>query len=219
MGRERAAGLESVRVAEALREDIMLGRRQPGSRLIERDIAAELQVSRLPVREAIRALVADGIVVTRPHSGAVVREFSVRNLQDFAEVRTAVETLAFELATQRADEEGLAGLEAIIAEEEASAASGDIQAARRASARFHVTAVHLAENDMLAELADSLVTRLRWLFGQHDELADTAASHREILQAMRARDVDAIKTLIPAHLAAGREAAEGRLRARRAAAG
>ena len=53
---ERITGLESSRVADALRDDIMLGRREPGSRLIERDIAAELQVSRLPVREAIKAL-------------------------------------------------------------------------------------------------------------------------------------------------------------------
>lgn len=218
MGRERSAGLESVRVADALRDDIMLGRREPGSRLIERDIAAELQVSRLPVREAIRALVADGIVVSRPRSWAVVREFSVRDLQDFAEVRTAIETLAFELATLRADEHGLARLEAIIAQEDAAAVSGDIQAARQASAMFHLAAVELAENGMLAELAESLVTRLRWLFGQHDAPAEMAVAHRDILRAMRARDVDAIKTLIPAHLAVGREAAQRRLRARREAA-
>lgn len=211
---ERETGLESSRVADALREDIMLGRRQPGSRLIERDIAAELHVSRLPVREAIRALVAEGIVVSTPRSWAVVREFSVQDLQDFAEVRSAMETLAFVLATQRADEAGFARLEAIIDEEDAAAASGDAGASRTASAMFHITAVELAHNAMLSELAASLVTRLRWLFGQHDALAEMAVAHRDILAAMRRRDAGAISNMIPAHLAAGRAAAEERLRAR-----
>ncbi|OJU41377.1 MAG: GntR family transcriptional regulator [Microbacterium sp. 69-10] len=214
MALERITGLESSRVADALRDDIMLGRREPGSRLIERDIAAALQVSRLPVREAIKALVADGIVVARPRSWAVVREFSVQDLQDFAEVRAAMETLAFVLATQRADEAALARLESIIDAEEASALAGDAVASRQASAMFHIAAVEVADNAMLTELAASLVTRLRWLFGQHDELAEMAVQHRDILRVMRERDVDAIKEMIPAHLDEGRIAAEQRLRAR-----
>ena len=67
---------------------------------------------------------------------------------------------------------------------------------------------------MLTELAASLVTRLRWLFGQHDELEEMAVQHRDILRAMRERDVEAIKVMIPAHLDEGRLAAEQRLRAR-----
>lgn len=209
MGR---AELESERVAGVLRDDIMLGRRQPGSRLIERDIAAELNVSRIPVRDAIKTLVAEGIVVARPRTWAVVREFSVQDVQDFAEVREAMETLAFVLATQRIDEDGLRLLESIVDREAEAAASGDDEASRIASASFHITAVRLAGNAMLDELAAILVTRLRWLFGQHDDLAHMASTHRDIIDAMRARDVDAIRRLIPAHLAEGRAAAERRLR-------
>jgi len=211
MVRERTTQLESARVAEILREDILSGRRLPGSRLVERDIAAELRVSRLPVREAIRALVADGIVIATPRTWAVVRTFSAQDLQDFAQVREAMETLSFELATQRADESGLQLLESIVDEENAAAAAGDVEAARRASTTFHITAVQLAHNAMLSELAESLVTRLRWLFGPHEDLAGMAVAHREIFAAMRARDVAAIRRLIPAHLAEGRVAAERRL--------
>lgn len=208
---ERTTQLESSRVAEILREDILLGRRLPGSRLVERDIAAELQVSRLPVREAIRDLVSDGIVVATPRTWAVVRTFSAQDLQDIAQVREAMETLAFELATQRAGEAGLRLLESIVDEEDAAAAAGDVESARRASTTFHMTAVRLARNAMLNELAASLVTRLRWLFGPHDDLSEMAGAHREILTAMRAGDVDAIRRLLPAHLAEGRVAAEKRL--------
>lgn len=208
---ERSTQLESTRVAEILREDILLGRRPPGSRLVERDIAAELQVSRLPVREAIRALVSDGIVVATPRTWAVVRTFSAQDLQDFAQVRQAMETLAFELATQRAGKAGLRLLESIVVEEEAAAAAGDAAASRMASTSFHIAAVRLAGNAMLSELAASLVTRLRWLFGQHEELSEMAAAHREILTAMQVGDILAIRRLIPAHLAAGRVDAEKRL--------
>ncbi|WP_336646595.1 GntR family transcriptional regulator [Microbacterium sp. USHLN186] len=208
---ERSAGLESVRVADSLRDDIIFGRRPPGSRLVERDIAAELKVSRLPVREAIKALVADGIVVARPRSWATVRRFSEQDVQDFAEVREAVETLAFVLTTKRIDDVGLALLESLVTQEATAAALGDTESALEASAAFHMAAVRLSENAMLIELADSLVTRLRWLFGQHEDLVGMAATHRVILEAIRDRDVEAVERLIPEHLAQGRAVTRERL--------
>ncbi|SJN36342.1 Transcriptional regulator, GntR family [Microbacterium esteraromaticum] len=211
---ERVAELESERVANVLRDDIMLGHREPGSRLIERDIAAELNVSRLPVREAIKVLVSEGIVVARPRTWAVVREFSIRDLQDFAEVRQAMETLAFVLATKRLDDAGIERLEELVRAEDAAAAAGDAVGARIASSTFHMTAVMLAGNAMLTELAESLITRLRWLFGQHEELRVMAGEHREIVDAMKAGDVEKLQQLIPTHLARGHDAAERRLLAR-----
>ncbi|MGW9627984.1 GntR family transcriptional regulator [Microbacterium sp. NPDC055521] len=211
MPSDETSGLESERVADALREDIMSGRRPPGSRLVERDIAAELQVSRLPVREAIKSLVADGIVVARPRSWATVREFSPHDLQGFFEVREALETLSFVLAAQRVDEVGIALLESLVAQEAAAAALDDVESARHASTAFHMAVVRLSQNAMLVELAGSLVTRLRWLFGQHDDLADMASTHREILDAIRARDIEALRRLVPAHLAEGRTAAHERM--------
>lgn len=211
MAIDRSSGLESERVADALRDDIVTGRRLPGSRLVERDIANELGVSRLPVREAIKVLVAEGVVVARPRSGAVVRSFSPHDLQGFAEVREALETLSFVLAARRIDEVGLALLESLVTQEATAAALGNREAARQASTAFHMAVVRLSENAMLIELAGSLVTRLRWLFGQHDDLTTMAATHREILEAIRRRDVEALQRLIPEHLAEGRAAAHERM--------
>lgn len=208
--------LESVRVTRLLRDDILLGRRLPGSRLIERDIAVELNVSRLPVREAIRALVGEGIVVARPRSWAVVREFTSRDIQDFAEVREAIETLIFVFAAQRHDDAGIARLREAVEREKRAALAGDIQGARMAAAQFHEITGDLASNEMLTELISVFITRLRWLFGQHDDLAVMALEHSEILDALAARDTDALRILIPRHLASGRDAAEQRLLARAA---
>lgn len=208
-----AGELESARVTRILRADIVLGRRAPGSRLIERDIAAELNVSRLPVREAIRSLVAEGVVVARPRTWAVVREFTQQDIQDFAEVREAIETLIFVFAAERHDEEGIARMRAILAAESAAARDGDAEGARIAAGKFHEVAARLAGNDMLNELISVFLTRLQWLFGQHDDLTAMAEEHRVIYEAMAARDADALRTLIPEHLATGRRAAERRLRA------
>nr|WP_201468886.1 GntR family transcriptional regulator [Microbacterium hydrocarbonoxydans] len=207
-----AAGeLESVRVTRILRDDIILGRRLPGSRLVERDIAAELDVSRLPVREAIRALVGEGVVIARPRTWAVVREFTPRDLQNFGEVREAIETLIFVFAAQRHSEEGLARLRAAHEKEVVAASAGDVDGARIAAAEFHEVAAELAGNEMLSELIGVFVTRLRWLFGQHDDLPAIADEHRMILEAVAARDEETLRALIPRHLASGQAAAQSRL--------
>lgn len=205
--------LESVRVARLLRDDIILGRRAPGSRLVERDLAAELQVSRLPVREAIRTLVAEGIVVARPRTWAIVREFTQRDVQDFSEVREAIETLIFVFAAERHDEAGLQRLREAFAREFEAASAGDAEAARIAAGEFHEVAAELAGNDMLYELIGVFVTRLRWLFGQHDDLLGMAEEHRSILEAIAARDTERLRVIVPAHLSSGREAAERRITA------
>ncbi|AXL11269.1 GntR family transcriptional regulator [Microbacterium foliorum] len=207
-----AAGeLESVRVTRILRDDIILGRRAPGSRLVERDIAAELHVSRLPVREAIRTLASEGVVVARPRSWAVVREFTRRDIQDFGEVREAIETLIFLFAAERHTEQGLVRLRAALERELAAAEAGDTEVARMAAGEFHEVATELAGNEMLDELIGVFVTRLRWLFGQHDDLLAMAEEHRVIFEAVAARDTDTLRWLIPRHLANGQATAERRL--------
>lgn len=203
--------LESARVTRILRDDIILGRRAPGSRLVERDIAAELHVSRLPVREAIRALVGEGVVVARPRTWAVVREFTHHDIKDFAEVREAIETLIFVFAAERHDEAGIARLRAAYERERDAAEADDAEGARIAAAEFHEIAAELAGNEMLGELIAVFITRLRWLFGQHDDLPAMAEEHRIILETLAARDVDSIRTLIPQHLASGQAVAERRL--------
>lgn len=202
--------LESVRVARLLREDIVLGRRVPGSKIVERDIAAELAVSRLPVREAIRMLDAEGIVVARPRTWAVVREFSLQDVQDFAEVRQSIELLLFVYATERHDEAGLAELLRRVEREEQAARAGDVHESRAAAGSFHEYMAVLARNDMLTEMVRVFGTRLKWVFGQHDDLEAMAQEHRGLYEAIAARDVELVKERVVQHLEEGRQAASRR---------
>ncbi|GGD88435.1 GntR family transcriptional regulator [Microbacterium murale] len=202
MGAENGE-LESARVARMLRDDIVLGRRLPGSRLVERDIAAELNVSRLPVREAIRSLVGEGIVTTRPRSWATVRRFTRKDIEDLAEVRLTVETLLFVYAAQRHDAEGLQTLLELLEREERAAIAGEVHEAMAMAEKFHEYMTVLAGNEMFMELGAVFVTRLRWLFGRHEDLMAEAVEHRALYEAIQARDVELVRELVTRHLELG----------------
>jgi DNA-binding GntR family transcriptional regulator len=203
---------ESERVAARLREEIIDGVRSPGSRLVERDLAAEMGVSRIPVRDALRVLVGEGLVTPRPRSWAIVRQFTASDIADLTEVRAALETLAFRLAAERRTRDGLARLRRALEAETDAARKGQAVVARRAAAGFHEAVTELAANDMLRELEGTMRSRLRWLFGQHDGLVEVAAQHEALYQAIADRDTVRVERLAAEHLIASQEMATSRLR-------
>ncbi|MFJ6751674.1 GntR family transcriptional regulator [Streptomyces sp. NPDC091266] len=201
---------ESERVTRQLRDEIIDGARTPGSKLVERELAAELGVSRLPIRDALKALVSEGLVTPRPRTWAVVREFAPTDIADFDEVRSALEMLAFRLAAQRRTRAGLARLRADLDAELSAAGSGDAVRARRAAADFHETVTSLADNELLNELEGTLRSRMRWFLGQHDDLMAMAKEHEDLYTAIADRDVARVEELVTKHLATGRSAAAAR---------
>ncbi|WP_282693447.1 GntR family transcriptional regulator [Streptomyces sp. CC208A] len=198
---------ESERITRTLRDQIIDGTRAPGSRLVEREIAAELDVSRLPVRDALRDLVKEGLVTPRPRTWAVVREFTASDISDLIEVRSALEVLAFRLAAQRRTRAGLAKLRADLDAERAAAARGDGAEARRAAADFHETVTELADNALLTELEGTLRSRMRWLLGRHEDFAGMAEEHEELYRGIEARDVERVEELALRHLESSRSKA------------
>lgn len=203
---------ESARVIRQLRDQILDGERAPGSRLVERELAAELGVSRIPVRDALRELVVEGLVTPRPRTWAVVREFTASDVADLNEVREAFEGLTFRLAAQRRTRAGLDRLRAAVDTELVAARAGDGVRARRAAADFHDIVTSLAANDLLDELARTLNSRMRWLLGQHDDLLAMAEQHRDLCDAIADRDVQRIERLAAEHVATGQAVAADRQR-------
>jgi DNA-binding GntR family transcriptional regulator len=207
-----AAGFEpeSERVTRRLRDEILDGARAPGDRLVERDLATELGVSRVPVRDALRVLVAEGLVTPRPRSWAVVRAFTPADVADLNEVRAAFEPLVFRLAAQRRTPSGVERLRAVVAQEVDAARAGDGVRARRAAADFHEVVISLAGNDLLGELHGVLRSRLRWLLGQHEDLVAVAGEHSQLCDAIADGDVARVNRLAAAHLAEGQRMAAAR---------
>ncbi|WP_251151632.1 GntR family transcriptional regulator [Cellulosimicrobium sp. Marseille-Q4280] len=198
---------EARRVEQVLRDQIVDGARAPGSRLVERDLAAELGVSRVPVREALRVLVAEGLVTPRPRSWAVVRTFTADDVEHLLEVRSALEQLAARRAAERHDPAALTTLDGALDRQAGAASRGDATAARRAAADFHEALLAAAGNPMLDEITAVTASRVRWLLGQHEDLAEMVDEHRALLDAVRARDADAAAERAVAHLRTSREAA------------
>jgi DNA-binding GntR family transcriptional regulator len=192
---------ETERVTRQLRGEILDGVRRPGERLVERELATALNVSRVPVREALKALVSEGLVTLRPRSWAVVRKFTDSDIADLTEVREAFEPLTFRLAAERRTREGLDRLRAVLDEQLAAARAKDAVVARRKAADFHEIVTELASNELLVEIERPLRSRMRWLLTQHDDLIAVAGQHIELFTAIANRDVAAAERLATEHLA------------------
>jgi DNA-binding GntR family transcriptional regulator len=191
---------ESSRVTDLIRDQILDGVRPPGSKLVERDLATELGVSRVPVREALKVLDSEGLVVLRPNTWAIVREFTPEDLADLDEVRTVLEVLTFRLAAQRRDEAGLKRLRTALDAELAGARAGDQVAARRAAADFHEVVTDLADNRLLSELGQTMRSRLRWLLSQHDDLMHVTDEHERLFEAIESGSTRGLDRLVRAHI-------------------
>ena len=191
---------ETERVTRQLRDEILDGVRAPGERLVERELAAALDVSRVPVREALKALVGEGLVTLRPRSWAVVRTFTDSDIADLTEVRTAFEPLTFRLASERRTREGLDRLRATLDEHQSAARAGNAVVARRKAADFHELVTELASNELLIEVERPLRSRMRWLLTQHDDLLAVADQHSELFSAIANRDVELAERLAGEHL-------------------
>ncbi|SDT32967.1 GntR family transcriptional regulator [Microterricola viridarii] len=202
---------ESARVTRILREEIIGGARGPGSRLVEREIAAALGVSRVPVREALRVLLAEGLVSPRPNSWMTVRQFSERDIEELFEMRAAIDSLAFALAARNASASELARLALALSDESKSAANGDAAASRAGSAAFHEIVIEISGNSLLAEIWRTLSGRMRWLLGQHDHPIEMHEEHARLYAALASHDEEAAAALALAHLETSRRAFERHL--------
>ncbi|GAA4483936.1 GntR family transcriptional regulator [Microbacterium panaciterrae] len=211
MGNVGNVELESARVLRLLRDSILAGVRRPGDRLIEREIADELAVSRLPVREAIKSLVNEGLLLARPRSWAVVRQFTAQDVDDIAEVRDAIEVVVFEMAARRHTADGLAKVKAVLDREFAAAKAGNAPAAHVAGAEFHLLMAELAQNATVDEILGMMRSRLILLFKEHEDLLSMAEDHARIYESLALRDLPTLRLRVQRHLRAGTETARRRL--------
>lgn len=191
-------------VFNTLRQAIIQGEFQPGERLMEVTIANKLGVSRTPVREAIRMLELEGLVVMIPRKGAEVAKITVKDLKDALEVRMAIEALSVKLACERIDETGKEELkQACIAFKEAIN-SKLVPAIVEGDEDFHNTIYRAAKNPKLVTLAQNLREqvyryRVEYVkdFSYHDNLV---REHDLITMAILKGDADTAQKIMEQHI-------------------
>lgn len=179
-------------VFNTLRKAILTGQLKPGERLMEVHLADRLGVSRTPIREAIRKLELEGLVIMIPRRGAEVAQITEKSLNDVLEVRRALDVLSVELACERITEEEIAVLKKACDDFERATKGKDASVIARADVALHDIIVQAAGNQRLQQLVNNLseqMYRYRFVYirdeSQHEKLV---AEHKEIYESILSRD-------------------------------
>ena len=187
-------------------QDIRLGILSPGDRLTETELAARFKISRTPVREAIRQLEADGLVVHIPRLGATIRTLDRSEISELYEMRAVLESTAARLAARAASAPELQEIKAL---NQAMADAPDIDKLYHLNQLFHAAILDAARNRFLVGAVQS-VEKTLLILGRStlEETTRTEVAlreHQAIIDALAARDEDAAERAMRAHI----EAAHG----------
>ncbi len=208
-------------VADRLRQRIFRHELAPGQWIDEQVIAAELGISRTPVREALKVLAAEGLVTLAPRRGSFVTQISDKDLDDIFSVLILLEGHAARLAAERIDERAKARLKQLHEQLEAAFRAQDIDGFFDANQAFHREVQRLADNRWLLATIEDLrqkikLSRHQSLFSS-GRLEQSLGEHRALLQALLAGDSAASERLMREHLTHGRAAIQAAARTEPAA--
>lgn len=192
-------------VVVRLRDSILRGRFAPGERLVEADIARELEISRGPVREALAVLERDGIVVNVPRKGKFVLSFDSVRISEIYSLRKRLETYAVELIIDRLTDIEREVLSNAVADIEDAANSGSISLIADRDLAFHNRLYELSGHQLLRTVwAENIASKLRMLVNittrTHDPLIDTGGNHRVFIEAIYAKDKPEARRLVSQHI-------------------
>lgn len=194
-------------VADLLRERIVRGELEPGTRLVERTLAEGLGVSRVPVRDAINQLKGEGFVTHVQRTGAIVTEVSRRRIEELFEVRGALEVLSVRQAAKRATAEQIARLEDLVDQAGRAMAAADEGAFNETNEQLHDGLVAAADNALLVSTIQPITGQLHWLLRQHGESEVLHEEHAAMVHAIAAHDEALAMRAAMRHVRTSRELA------------
>ena len=197
-------------VFNTLRQAILKGELKPGERLMEIALADKLGVSRTPIREAMRKLELEGLVVMIPRRGAQVANITEKDLNDVLEVRIALESMAIEKACKRMTEEQMLKMRRAEKDFERVMAEGNLVRIAEADVEFHEIIYQAADNARLYQVLSNLREqmyryRVEYL-KEEDNRNQLIREHEELSRAIRERDVEKAQELSFRHLENQRQA-------------
>lgn len=190
-------------VLEELRRWIHSGRLQPGQKVLQEDVASSLGTSVIPVREALKTLQSEGMLVHHPNRGFFVTKLDRDELVELCLIRSALESLAVEKALAVIDDNVIAQMGGLITAMEDADRDEEIEELIRLDRAFHFTLFSASRSPQLLRLIE-----IAWdqsdayrsaFFIDPKNRATTHREHRQILQATGNRDARAVKLLLDAH--------------------
>ena len=197
-------------VFNTLRQAILKGELKPGERLLEIALAERLGVSRTPVREAMRKLEQEGLVVMIPRRGAQVASITEKDLNDVLEVRIALENVAIEKARKLITEDELGRLWVAAKEFEKTKAEGNLVRLAETDVAFHEIIYQASDNKRLNQVLNNLreqMYRYRVEYLKEEQTRNLLVSeHEELVKAIREGDVQKAQDISFHHLENQRKA-------------
>ena len=191
-------------VFKTLRQAILTGELKPGERLMEIHLANKLGVSRTPIREAIRKLELEGLVIMVPRRGAQVAQITEKSMSDVLEVRRALDELAVELACQRITSEEKEELKEACLAFERAATTNNIREIAKTDVAFHDIIFKSTRNVRLKQLVNNLAEqmyRYRYEYIKDEKQHDMLVSeHRKIYDSIMENDTKAAIEAIRIHI-------------------
>ncbi|MGI6553908.1 MAG: GntR family transcriptional regulator [Bacillota bacterium] len=191
-------------VFETLRGAIIDGTLKPGERLMEVQLAEDMGVSRTPVREAIRKLELEGLVLMIPRKGAYVSGISSKDIADVFEVRAALESLAAGLAAERITEQELEDLNRFMVEVTINAEIGDLEKVIKSDTDFHDQIYRASRNSRLVQIINNLRDRIQRFrsasLAHPGRIKETLEEHKKLLEAISERNISVARALAQEHI-------------------
>jgi DNA-binding GntR family transcriptional regulator len=206
----RAPHTLAEQTADLLRERIIAGHFRSGERLVEARIASQLQISRGPVREALKQLREEGLVREEPRRGAFVASPTIEDVRDVYDLRAALEARAARLVIRNEDPTAVEALDRAVGRIEEAARAGDLARIVRSDYEFHETLCRVSGNRRLHDAFVRNASALRALLGLEEERFYESFQaiwdqHRELLETVRSGDVNRAQALFTDHMEDARD--------------
>lgn len=216
-GDEEAAPKQ--RVQDEIRRDIIFGSLPPGTRVTETALATKYGISRVPVREALRALEAEGFVESKPYAGSTVSKIPVDDAEDLFFVREALESATARRAARRAAAQFDSGapssewwnarklLAGILDEGDAAVAQNRLDLLPELNIRFHLGIAELSGSSSLTALLRQIAGKIEWLYATDvdNRGKDSWGEHRSIIAAIDAGNFADAEKLMANHVHQSKE--------------
>lgn len=195
--------VSSLRIARELHEQILSGQLAPGARIVQEDLAAEFGASRIPVRDALRRLEADGLVTVVANTGAWVSKLSESECADAYQIRERLEPLLLLQSMPLLTDETISKLADLAHEMETAS---DVEAFLRLDRDFHLLSYSAAPEGMVRDLVEKLwntTQHYRRAFAQLngiDSESVTHMEHRLLVEAIRRKDPEDCERVLSGHI-------------------
>ena len=192
----------SAIVLRTLREAIVEGRLAPGEAVVEAQLSRQLGVSRAPLREALRSLENEGLIVSVPWRGAFVSPLTERGVTELQAFRRLLEVFAAEQVLEH-DAVDISSLDELVAEMERCAEAGDLDCMNEADVRFHTRIIEMSGNELLLDVWRSYVSPIRRALAlrnrANSDVDSIVAMHQKLVAAFAVGDIASVRECYRTH--------------------